>query len=81
MGSGDGQLWACFVDFKQAYDRVPRERLWQQLGRLGYGGEWLRAAQAIYAALPMATSAPGLRRRTIRSARFASALRTGSSAC
>lgn len=25
------QLWACFVDFKQAYDRVRRDSLWAKL--------------------------------------------------
>ncbi|KAL4427015.1 hypothetical protein ABPG77_009576 [Micractinium sp. CCAP 211/92] len=62
-----GQLWACFVDFKKAYDRVPRERLWEQLSQLGYGGEWLRAVRAIYASVPMTVSMPGLEGRRIYS--------------
>jgi hypothetical protein len=69
-GSGGGkqrrtQLWACFVDFKQAYDRVPRERLWAQLELMGYGGEWLRAVRAIYEDVPITISAPGLEGRVI----------------
>lgn len=51
----DGQqLWACFVDFKQAYDRVPRRRLWRRLQARGLGGSWLQAVQALYADVPMA---------------------------
>ena len=69
-GGGGGrrprpQLWACFVDFKQAYDRVPREKLWAQLEQLGYGGEWLRAVRALYADVPMTVAAPGLEGRYI----------------
>jgi hypothetical protein len=66
-GSGQRgrQLWVCFIDFRQAYDRVPRGRLWAQLELLGYGGEWLRAVQAIYADVPMTISAPGLEDRVI----------------
>ena len=69
-GSGGGrqrrtQLWACFVDFKQAYDRVPREQLWAQLELMGYGGEWLRAVRAIYVDVPITISAPGLEGRVI----------------
>jgi hypothetical protein len=70
QGNGGGrqrrtQLWACFVDFKQAYDRVPREQLWAQLELIGYGGEWLRAVRAIYDDVPITISAPGLEGRVI----------------
>jgi hypothetical protein len=51
---GGQQLWVCFVDFKQAYDRVSRERLWLKLAARGLGGSWLRAVQALYADVPMA---------------------------
>jgi len=55
------QLWACFVDFKQAYDRVPRQQLWAKLAARDLGGEWLRAVQALYADVPMAVrTADGL---------------------
>ena len=55
------QLWVCFVDFKQAYDRVQRQLLWQKLASRGFGGEWLRAVQALYADVPMAVrTAAGL---------------------
>ena len=53
------QLWACFVDFKQAYDRVPRQLLWEKLAARGLGGEWLRAVQALYADVPMAVRTAG----------------------
>lgn len=49
----DVHLWACFVDFKQAFDRVPRSKLWQRLKQIGVGSGWLAAAQAIYADVPM----------------------------
>lgn len=51
---GKQRLWACFIDFKQAYDRVPRQLLWEKLEARGLGGEWLRAVQALYADVPMA---------------------------
>ena len=47
------QLWVCFVDFKQAYDRVPREQLWQKLAARGVDTAWLAAAQALYSNVPM----------------------------
>ena len=59
------KLWACFVDFKQAYDRVPREALWAKLALMGYSGEWLRAVQAIYAEVPMSVNVPGIAHRLI----------------
>ncbi|KAL4855434.1 hypothetical protein ACK3TF_003975 [Chlorella vulgaris] len=32
------QLCACFVDFRKAYDSVPRERLWDKLAAIGTAG-------------------------------------------
>ncbi len=64
-GQPSHQLWACFVDFKQAYDTVPRMQLWAQLEQMGYGGEWLRSVQAIYADVPMSVNVPGLEGRLI----------------
>jgi hypothetical protein len=59
--SSGQQLWVCFVDFKQAYDRVPRERLWAKLQARGFGGEWLQAVRALYADVPMSVrTASGL---------------------
>ena len=52
--SSGQQMFACFVDFQQAYDTVPRAQLWEKLHAAGLGGEWLRAVQALYADVPMA---------------------------
>ena len=65
-GSSQRQLWACFVDFKQAYDRVPRELLWTKLALMGYDGEWLHAVQAIYTEVPMSVSVPGIQHRVFQ---------------
>ena len=48
------ELWACFVDFKQAYDRIRRDLLWAKLEARGLGGAWLAAVRALYAEVPMA---------------------------
>jgi len=59
--SSGQQLWACFVDFKKAYDTVPRQRLWTKLAARGLGGSWLQAMQALYADVPMSVrTASGL---------------------
>jgi hypothetical protein len=42
-------LFACFLDLKSAYDRVPRNLLWQALARLGVHGRMLHALQSLYA--------------------------------
>eukprot|EP00887_Chlorella_sp_A99_P006006 scaffold27.g6006.t1 len=47
------RLRACFVDFKQTYDRVSCDRLWEPLREIGVGAGWLAAVQAIYADVPM----------------------------
>jgi hypothetical protein len=51
--SSGQQLWACFVDFKKAYDTVPRQQLWDKLAARGLSDSWLRAVQALYASVPM----------------------------
>ena len=28
-------LFTCFVDFKKAYDTIPRDKLWEKLRRIG----------------------------------------------
>ena len=38
----------CFVDLEKAYDRVPREILWEVLGEYGVRGSLLRAIQSLY---------------------------------
>jgi hypothetical protein len=42
-------LYGCFVDFKKAFDIVPREVLWQVLVGLGVEGHFLQCLQAMYA--------------------------------
>jgi hypothetical protein len=52
------RLYACFVDFKQAFDRVPRDKLWFKLERAGID-EWaLRAVQALYSSVPFSVKTP-----------------------
>ena len=53
-----GQLWTCFVDFKQAYDTVPRQQLWAKLSAAGLDPWHLRALQALYASVPMTVRTP-----------------------
>jgi hypothetical protein len=47
------KLYVSYVDFKQAFDRVPRDKLWGKLQRVGIEGWALRAVQALYANVPM----------------------------
>jgi hypothetical protein len=42
-------LYCCFVDFKKAFDTVPREMLWQLLAGRGVEGHFLQCLQAMYA--------------------------------
>lgn len=46
-------LYACYVDFKKAYDTIPRDLLWLKLQRIGVHGRFLQAVQALYAEVPM----------------------------
>ena len=43
---------------KQAYDTVPRDKLWAKLAVAGLGGWWLQAVQALYASVPLAVQTP-----------------------
>ena len=42
-------IYMCFVDLEKAYDRVPREVLWEVLREYGVRGSLLRAIQSLYA--------------------------------
>jgi Reverse transcriptase (RNA-dependent DNA polymerase) len=42
-------LYVCFVDFKKAYDSVPRDKLWKRLYDKGVTGRMLFTLQALYA--------------------------------
>ncbi len=46
-------LYSCYVDFKKAYDTIPRDLLWVKLQRIGVHGDFLRGIQALYAEVPM----------------------------
>ncbi len=42
------QLYTCFVDFKKAFDTVPRDLLWQVLEELGVSGRILECLRSMY---------------------------------
>ena len=42
------KLYCCFVDFKKAFDSVPRHSLWQVLESLGVTGDILYCLKSIY---------------------------------
>ncbi len=44
------RLYCCFVDFKKAFDLVPRDILWNVLKRRGMSGRVLTSLQSMYAA-------------------------------
>ncbi len=44
QGKASGNLYCCFVDFKKAFDTVPRGLLWQVLERVGIRGPILDCA-------------------------------------
>ncbi|GAQ77988.1 DNA/RNA polymerase superfamily protein with reverse transcriptase domain [Klebsormidium nitens] len=41
-------LFACFVDFRKAFDMVPREKLWTRLEELGVGDRMLQSVRSMY---------------------------------
>ena len=41
-------VYMCFVDLEKAYDRVPREKLWEVLREYGLRGSLLRAIRSLY---------------------------------
>ncbi len=43
------KLYCCFVDFKKAFDSVPRQRLWEILSSIGVQGDILACLRSIYA--------------------------------
>ena len=42
------KLYTCFVDFKKAFDTVPRGVLWEVLKKAGVGPRMLNALQSMY---------------------------------
>lgn len=47
-GIGSGKLYCCFVDFRKAFDTVPRALLWQVLEELGINGRMLQIIKSLY---------------------------------
>lgn len=43
------QLYCCFVDFRKAFDSIPRERMWEVLHELGLQGDVIAALKSMYA--------------------------------
>lgn len=52
-------VFACFVDFRKAYDMVPHGALFHRLHSLGIRGRALRLIQGLYAASSMRARLPG----------------------
>jgi hypothetical protein len=42
------KLYTCFVDFKKAFETVPRDLLWQVLEGLGISGRILECLRSMY---------------------------------
>ncbi len=42
------KLYTCFVDFKKAFDKVPRDLLWEVLEGLGINGRILECLRSMY---------------------------------
>ncbi len=53
------KLYCCFVDFKKAFDTVPRSLLWQVLVKLGVKGRILDCLQSMYASDSACVQVPG----------------------
>ena len=49
QGKASGKLYCSFVDFKKAFDTVPRGLPWQVLERVGIRGPILDCIQSLYA--------------------------------
>ena len=41
-------LFGCFAELENAYDRVPRDKLWKVLQEYGVNGQLLRAIKSFY---------------------------------
>ena len=44
----DEGLYCCFVDFKKAFDKIPRKKLWERMEKLGVPEEHKTAVARIY---------------------------------
>ena len=52
-------LFACFIDLKKAYDRVPRDKFWKVWLEYGVSGQVLRAFKSIYCRLEVCVRVNG----------------------
>ena len=48
MATPQKPLYVCKLDLSKAYDRVPRELLWEALRRVGIQGQCLQAIKSLY---------------------------------
>ncbi|MCO5584762.1 hypothetical protein L7F22_038694 [Adiantum nelumboides] len=53
------RLHCCFVDFRKAFDTVPRERIFRRLAALGVGDEMMWAIFALYERVTGRVRCPG----------------------
>jgi hypothetical protein len=42
------KVYCCFVDFRKAFDIVPRDLLWQVLAEMGIVGHFMQCLQSMY---------------------------------
>ena len=45
----NSKLYCCFVDFRKAFDSIPRERMWEVLKERGLSGDVIAALKSMYA--------------------------------
>ena len=55
-----GRLYACFVDFRKAFDTIPRNKLWEHLSSIGVQGKMLDALKSYYANVRVCVDIPGV---------------------
>lgn len=51
--ASDQPVYACFVDFRKAFDMVPRATLWEQLEKVRVPRLLIRAIQLLYETCPI----------------------------
>ena len=55
-----GRLYACLVDFRKAFDTIPRNKLWEHLSSIGVQGKMLEALKSYYANVRVCVDIPGV---------------------